>query len=50
MFYENTLFFVLENRKQKTIFWLSTVFSYFSILENRKPFSKTDAKQAYKVP
>lgn len=49
MFFENTLFFILKNRIQKTVFWLSNLISCFLILENGKLFSKTIIKQILTV-
>ena len=43
------MFFVLNNRKQKIVFSFPNVFSYFSILKNKKLLLKTVVKQVLNI-
>ena len=48
IFSKNTLFFIFENKKLKTIYGYKSVFPFF-FSKNKKLFSKTIVKQVFKL-
>ena len=50
MLFENTIFFIFKNKKQKTVFGCKTGFPiYIFFIENKKQFLKTIVKYALNV-